>query len=111
MKSIRSPYRFHVYYQVRRVLKRLRVPLPHKAGFKASDNPYTIEEFFKICKDYNIPHDPLRFKDEKFYWTCQRGVKWPDDYTGSDSMTRWIIEKSQSFTDVEVLRISGSVRA
>ena len=38
-------------------------------------------------------------------------MKWPDDYTGSDSMTRWIIEKSQSFTDVEVLRISGRVRA
>ena len=22
----------------------------------------------------------MRYKDEKFYWTYQRGVSWPDDY-------------------------------
>ena len=32
-------YRFHVYYHVRRILKRLQVPLPHKAGFNGF-NPY-----------------------------------------------------------------------
>ena len=36
---VRSLYRFHAYYHVRRVLKRLQVPLPHDAGFKVSDNP------------------------------------------------------------------------
>ena len=30
---IRLVYRFHVYYHVRRVLKRLQVPLPHETGF------------------------------------------------------------------------------
>ena len=45
---LRSPYRFHVYYHMRRILKRLQVSLPYEAGFiKASDNPYTNEEFFK----------------------------------------------------------------
>ena len=38
---IRSVYRFHVYYHVRQVLKRLQVPLPHETGFNAADNPYT----------------------------------------------------------------------
>ena len=38
-------------------------------------------------------------------------VGWPDDYIGPDSMTQWIIEKSQGFTDVGLLRISESVRA
>ena len=33
------------------------------------------------------------------------------DYIGPDSMTRWIIEKSQGFTDVGLLKISESVRA
>ena len=42
----------------------------------------------------------MRYRDEKFYWTYQRGVGWPDDYIGPDSMTRWIIEKSQGFTDM-----------
>ena len=108
---IRSVYRFHVYYHVRRILKRLQTPLPHETGFNAADNPYTESEFFKICEDYRVSNDPMKYRDEKFYWTYQRGVRWPDDYLGPDSMTRWIIEKSQGFTDVGLLRISESVRA
>ena len=108
---VRALYRFHVYYQVKKILKRLQVPLPHEAGFKSVDNPYTNETFFKIYKDYGVPHDPMRYRDEKFYWTYQRGVSWPDDYIGPNSMTCWIIKKSQGFTDVGLLRISESVRA
>ena len=71
-----------------------------------------IQNFFKICKDYGVPNDPMKCRDQKFYWTYQHGVRWPDDYTGPDSMTRWIIiEKSQGFTDVGLFRISESVRA
>ena len=51
----------------------------------------------------------MRYRDEKFYWTYQCGVHWPDDYIGSDSMTRWIIEKSVGFTDVGLYKISESV--
>ena len=68
---VRSLYRFRVYYHIRRIFKRLQVPMPHEAGFNAADNPYTNEEFLKICKDYNIPNDPMRYQDEKFYWTYQ----------------------------------------
>ena len=53
----------------------------------------------------------MRYEDEKFYWSHQHGVHWPDDYLGPDSMTRWIIETSVGFTDVGLLRISESVRA
>ena len=53
----------------------------------------------------------MRYKDEKFYWTYQRSIGWPDDYIGPDSMTRWIIETSVGFTDIGLLRISESVRA
>ena len=108
---IRSVYRFHVYYQVKRVLKRLQASLPHKTGFNTADNPYTESEFFKICEDYRVPNDPMKYRDEKFYWTYQHGVHWPNDYIGPDSMTRWIIEKSVGFIDVGLLKISESVRA
>ena len=50
---IRSVYRFHIYYHVRRILKKLQVPLPHETGFNTADNPYTESEFFKICEDYS----------------------------------------------------------
>ena len=53
----------------------------------------------------------MKYWDEKFYWTYQRGIGWPDDYIGPDSMTRWTIEKSVGFTDVGLLKISESVRA
>ena len=109
---IRAVYHFHVYYHVRQVLKRLQVPLPCGSDFDATDNPYTESEFLKICENYRVPNDPMRYRDEKFYWTYQCGVRrWPDDYICPDSMTQWILEKSDSFTDVGLYKISESVRA
>ena len=54
---------------MRRILKKLQMPLPHETGFNAADNPYTESEFFKICEDYGVPNDPMRYRDEKFYLT------------------------------------------
>ena len=45
---IRSVYRFDVHYHVRRVLKRLQVPLPHETSFNAADNPYTSQNFLNL---------------------------------------------------------------
>ena len=64
---VRLPYRFHAYYHIRRNLKRLQVPLLHEAG----DNSYSSKGFFKICEDYEVPHEPMKYKDEKFCWTYQ----------------------------------------
>ena len=108
---IRAVYRFHMHYHVRQVLKRLQVPLPHETGFNATDNPYTSSEFFQICEDYGISNDSMKYWDEKFYWTYQYGVTWPNDYIGPDSMTQWIIEKSVGFINVGFHRISENVSA
>ena len=108
---IRLVYCFHIYYHVRRILKKLQTPLPHKTGFNAADNPYTESEFFKIHEEYGIPNDPMRCSNEKFYWTYQHGIGWPDDYIGPDSMTQWMIEKSVGFTSVGLLKISENIRA
>ena len=66
---VKSVYRFDMYYHVRRVLKGLLVSLPCEAGFSPYENSYTNEEFFKICEDYDVPHDPVRYRDEKFFGT------------------------------------------
>ena len=47
---IRSVYRFHVYYHVRRILRKLQVPLPDETGFNAADNPYTESDFLKFVR-------------------------------------------------------------
>ena len=44
----------------------------------------------------------MKYCDKKFYWTYQRGISWPNDYIGPDSM---------GFTDVGLLKISESVQA
>ena len=85
--------------------------MPHQTSFNAADNPYAESEFFNICEDYRVPNDPMKYRDEKFYWTYQRGVHWPDDYIGLDSMTRWILEKSDGFIDALLYKISESIRA
>ena len=108
---IRSVYHVHVYYHVRRVLKKIQTPLPHETGFNVADNPYTESEFLKVCEDYRVLNDPMKYRDEKFCCTYQHGIGWPDDHIGPDSMTRWIIEKSVGFIDVGLLKISESVRA
>ena len=68
------------------------------------------QNFLKICEDYRVPNDPMRYRDEKFCRTYQHGIGWPDDYIGLDSMTQLIMETSVGFTDVGLLRISESVR-
>ena len=87
------------------------MPLPHETGFNKADNPYAESEFFKIFEDYGVSNDPMRCWDEKFYWSYQHGVGWPNDCLGPDSMTWWIIETSVGFTDVGLLRISESAKA
>ena len=44
----------------------------------------------------------MKYQDDKFYWTYQCGVHWPHHYIGPDSMTHWILEASDGFTDVLV---------
>ena len=39
----------------------------------------------------------MKYRDKKFYWSYQRGIGWPNDYLGPDSMTQWIIEKFEGF--------------
>ena len=61
---IRSVYCFHVYYHVRRVLKRLQVP--HETGFNVADNPYTESEFLKFVRIIGVPNDPMKYRDKTF---------------------------------------------
>ena len=82
---IRSVYRFHIYYHIRRVLKRLQVVLPHEANFNPSDNPYTEQEFYNLCHEYEVSNDPMRYRFEKFFATYQDGSIY-DDTLNPNSM-------------------------
>lgn len=64
---IRAVYRFHVYYHIRRILKRLQTPLPFQDSFNQYDNPYNHEEFLKICGEYAVDSNPERYRGQYFF--------------------------------------------
>ena len=66
---VRSIYRFHVYYHIRRVLNRLKIPLPYENSFNKYNNLYRHEMLEKVCVEYGVSdenedNDENRVSDE-----------------------------------------------
>ena len=60
---IQSMYYFHVYYQMRRILEEMQVPLPQDPSFDAFDSPYNQMAYERICTEFNVsPHTVWRQK-------------------------------------------------
>ena len=56
------PYQFHVYYHVRRMLKRLQVPSGHmKLVLWLLTIHFPVRNVLK-CEDYRVPHNPMKEK-------------------------------------------------
>ena len=106
---VKAVYQFYMYYHIRQILKRLQAPLPYKLGLDVTNNPYSSVGLFKLCEDYEVPHNPMSYHNEKFFETHQHGG-W-SDYIGPDSVTRWIIKKCQRLTNIVLFRMSESIRA
>ena len=102
---IRSVYCFHIYYHVRRILKKLQTPLPHQTGLMrliTLIQSQNFQKFVRIMESLMI----IRGIRMKNFIGLISAV-----FIGPDSMTWWIIEELVGFTDVGLLRISESVRA
>ena len=67
---IRSIYRFHVYYHIRRILKILEIPLPYENSFNQYNNPYNHEKFIGICNEYGVSNDLTKWRNQSIF---QRG--------------------------------------
>ena len=125
---IRSVYRFHVYYQIRRILNRLKIPLPYENSFKKYNNTYSHENFKEIYKEYGVSDensdenkvsdedscDLTKWRNQRYFTTwqsraCETG--WPGmSYINMNSFSRWIIEKSDGITRPGIEKLSESVR-
>ena len=68
---IRSIYRFHVYYHIRRILKITEIPLPYENSFNQHNNPYNHEKFIKICGEYEVSNDLTNWRNQKYFSTWQ----------------------------------------
>ena len=129
---IRSVYRFHVYYQIRRILNRLKIPLPYENSFKKYNNPYSHEKFIEICKEYGVSDenedsdenkvsdekkdscDLTKWRNQRYFATWQSRAwetGWPGmSYININSFSRWIIDKSDGITKPGIKKLSESVR-
>ena len=111
---IRSMYRFHVYYHIRRILKILEIPLPYENSFNQYNNSYNHEKFIGICSEYGVSNNLTKWRNQKYFSTWQsraweRG-KPGMSYINENSFSGWIIEKSDGLTTLGLQKISESVR-
>ena len=111
---IRSIYRFHVYYHIRRILKILEIPLPYQNSFNQYNNPYNHEKFIGICSEYGVSNNLTKWRNQKYFSTWQSRA-WETGkpgmaYINENSFSRWIIEKSDGLTTLGIQKLSESVR-
>ena len=130
---LRSLYRFHAYYQIRRILEEIKAPLPHNQDWDAANNFYDREGFERICCEFRVsPH---------FIWKCRvhnpkiprydppdvgpydpdaprlkkilalRGNYVTQDTPGADTAwKKFILNMSYGFTRPGVERLNDSIR-
>ena len=111
---IRSIYRFHVYYHIRRILKILEIPLPYENSFNQFNNPYNHEKYIHICSEYGVSNDLTKWRNQK-YFSMWQSRAWETgkagmSYLNENSWSRWIIEKSDGLTTLGLQKISETVR-
>ena len=51
---VRSLYGFHVYYQIRRILTELRVPLPQDKAWSYHSNAYDKRAYERLCNEFGV---------------------------------------------------------
>ena len=58
-----SVYRFHIYYQTRKILEEMSCPIPGESIFNATDNRIDMLKYQKLCNEFEVkPLTDFRFK-------------------------------------------------
>ena len=77
---LKSVYRFHVYYQIRRILEEIKAPLPYDKTWNPMENSYDREGYEKICDEFGISKSsdwrisgPNQGFGPVFYYWASRG--------------------------------------
>ena len=102
-------YRFHTYYHIRRILKRLLTPLPGTEGFDKYNNAFHLEEVRIIGDEYGVTTKSLGiFKNEYYFERMGTGSQTTYEH---NNWSRWTMNSSHGFTNSGVEKISESIRA
>ena len=52
---IQSVYRFHFYFQIRKILSEMSVPIHNEKSHNPFNNPIDLKAYERICNEFNIP--------------------------------------------------------
>jgi len=111
---IRSIYRFHVYFQICKILNELEVALPDEQRFQKLNNAFNMDAFHSITSRYGLSSDETVWKNQYFFSSYQSQRKLYGTpglaYFDENSWSRWIIEKSDGLTRIGIEKLSQSVR-
>jgi len=119
----KSIFRFHVYYQTRRILHQLKAALPTEETWNAFTNTYDHTAYQTICNEFGV--NP-QISD----WRTTRGTQWlangpgsifdrfgphPQSYlkqsTDADNgFVDFMLDQTQGFTHAGVERLNDSIR-
>ena len=97
---VRALYRFHVYYHVRRILKRILAPLPNEKNFDKYNNNCSKEQALVIADEYGTSRNFHIYSGRYYYWKDSHA-----------SWSKWIMPDSNGFTKAGIEKISESIRA
>ena len=106
---VRALYRFHTYYHVRRILKRMLTPLPGTESFDKYNNAFSLEQVRRISDEYGVSTKNLGIFKNKYYF--ERTGKYGNYSYEHNNWSRWIINSSHGFTKSALEKISESIRA
>ena len=58
-----SVYKFHIYYQTRKILEEMSCPIPGESIFKTMDNNINMIKYQKLCNEFGVKSNTdFRFK-------------------------------------------------
>ena len=106
---VNALYRFHTYYHVRRILKRMLTPLPGEEGFDKYDNAFSLEEVRRIGDEYGCSTKSMSIYRNDYY--LDRSGKYGDYSYAHNNWSRWLMNSSHGFTKQGLEKISESIRA
>ena len=119
----KSIFRFHVYYQTKRILHQMRAALPTDESWNALTNAYDHTAYQTICNVFGV--DP-----QKSDWRTARGTQWlangpgsymdrfgfhPQSYLkqsadATNGFINFMLDQTQGFTHAGVERLNDSIR-
>ena len=107
---VKALYRFHVYYHIRRILRRILAPIPNEDGFDKYNNAFSKEQVQRIGNEYGISTKNLAIYKNQYYFERTGTSRSGYDYE-HNNWSRWIINSSHGFTKHGLEKISESIRA